>query len=236
MNKITIAIDGFSSTGKSTIAKQVANHLGYVYVDSGAMYRAVTLYAMNQGLIDEDHFDIKTLNDKLSEIKISFKFNKDLGFAEVYLNDKNVEKTIRNMEVSRFVSRVAAISAVRKKLVAIQREIGKSKGVVMDGRDIGTVVFPDAELKLFMTASPETRAARRYKELVTRGDNVVYESVLKNVQERDYIDSNRKDSPLVKADDAIEIDNSNLSLEEQFAKVLEFVGKVLEEKRNKKGD
>ncbi|RED49296.1 (d)CMP kinase [Seonamhaeicola aphaedonensis] len=236
MNKITIAIDGFSSTGKSTIAKQVANHLGYVYVDSGAMYRAVTLYAMNQGLIAEDYFDVKTLNDKLSEIKVSFKFNKGLGFAEVYLNDKNVEKTIRSLEVSRFVSKVAAISAVRKKLVAIQREIGKSKGVVMDGRDIGTVVFPDAELKIFMTASPETRAKRRYNELINRGDNVVYESVLKNVQERDYIDSNRKDSPLVKADDAIEIDNSDLSLEEQFEKVLELVRKTLEIKENKKSN
>ncbi|TWO32830.1 (d)CMP kinase [Seonamhaeicola sediminis] len=236
MNKITIAIDGFSSTGKSTIAKQVANHLGYIYVDSGAMYRAVTLYAMNQGIINKNGFDVETLIKKLKDIKISFKFNKDLGFAEVYLNGNNVEQTIRSLEVSRFVSKVAAVSAVRKKLVAIQRNIGKSKGVVMDGRDIGTVVFPDAELKLFMTASPETRAKRRFKELISRGDDVVYENVLKNVQERDYIDSNRKDSPLIKANDAIEIDNSNLSLEEQFEKVLQLVGIALEVSEIKKSD
>ncbi|ALJ03925.1 cytidylate kinase [Pseudalgibacter alginicilyticus] len=226
-NKITIAIDGHSSTGKSTIAKQIANKLGYVYVDSGAMYRAVTLYAMKQGLINEDDFNIEALIDQLNKIDISFKFNENLGFAEVYLNDENVEKAIRTLEVSGFVSKVAAVSEVRKKLVAIQQQIGNDKGVVMDGRDIGTVVFPDAELKIFMTASAETRAERRYKELIDRGDDVIYENVLKNVQERDYLDSTRKDSPLIKADDAIEIDNSNLSLQEQHDKVLGLVTKMI---------
>lgn len=226
-NKITIAIDGYSSTGKSTIAKQIANKLGYVYVDSGAMYRAVTLYAMKQGLINEDDFNIEVLINQLNKINISFKFNENLGFAEVYLNDENVEKAIRTLEVSGFVSKVAAVPEVRKKLVAIQQQIGNNKGVVMDGRDIGTVVFPNAELKIFMTASPETRAERRYKELIDRGDDVVYENVLKNVQERDYLDSTRKDSPLIKADDAIEIDNSNLSLQEQYDKVLGLVTKMI---------
>ncbi|WP_372937573.1 (d)CMP kinase [Seonamhaeicola sp.] len=226
-NKITIAIDGYSSTGKSTIAKQIANKLGYVYVDSGAMYRAVTLYAMKQGLINEDDFNVEALINQLNKIDISFKFNENLGFAEVYLNDENVEKAIRTLEVSGFVSKVAAVPEVRKKLVAIQQQIGNNKGVVMDGRDIGTVVFPNAELKIFMTASAETRAERRYKELIDRGDDVVYENVLKNVQERDYLDSTRKDSPLIKADDAIEIDNSNLSLQEQYEKVLGLVTKII---------
>ncbi|MFY0714207.1 (d)CMP kinase [Seonamhaeicola sp. NFXS20] len=226
-NKITIAIDGYSSTGKSTIAKQIANKLGYVYVDSGAMYRAVTLYAMKQGLINEDDFNVEALINQLNKIDISFKFNENLGFAEVYLNDENVEKAIRTLEVSGFVSKVAAVPEVRKKLVAIQQQIGNNKGVVMDGRDIGTVVFPNAELKIFMTASAETRAERRYKELIDRGDDVVYENVLKNVQERDYLDSTRKDSPLIKAYDAIEIDNSNLSLQEQYEKVLGLVTKII---------
>lgn len=227
MKKITIAIDGFSSTGKSTVAKQIANHLGYVYVDSGAMYRAVALYAMRQGLINVEDFKKDTLISELDKVKIHFKFNDTLGFAEVYLNDENVEKAIRTLEVSSFVSKVAAVSEVRKKLVSIQQQFGKDKGVVMDGRDIGTVVFPDAELKLFMTASAETRAQRRYEELINRGDEVIYKNVLKNVQERDHLDSTRKDSPLEKAVDAIEIDNSNLSLQEQFEKVLQLAEKVI---------
>lgn len=228
MSKITIAIDGFSSTGKSTIAKQVAKYLGYVYVDSGAMYRAVTLYAMQNGFITEDYFDKEELTKNLHNIRISFKFSKTLGFAEVYLNNVNVEKQVRTLEVSSFVSKVSTIPEVRQKLVEQQQKMGKDKGVVMDGRDIGTVVFPDAELKIFMTASAETRAKRRFDELVKRGDNVVYENVLKNVTERDYIDSNRKDSPLVKAVDAIEIDNSNLSIQEQFEKILQLVKMTLE--------
>jgi len=228
MKNITIAIDGFSSTGKSTVAKQIAKHLGYVYVDSGAMYRAVTFYAMQNGFIQENYFNVDGLIANLKNITISFKFNNELGFAEVYLNDINVENEIRTLEVSNFVSKVAEISDVRQKLVEQQQHMGKSGGVVMDGRDIGTVVFKDAELKLFMTASAETRAKRRYSELLERGDNVNYEAVLKNVVERDYIDSNRKDSPLVKAKDAIEIDNSYLSLQEQFDKILELVNITLE--------
>ena len=228
MNKITIAIDGFSSTGKSTVAKQIAEHLGYVYVDSGAMYRAVTLYAMQNNFIDKDHFDIEGLVLKLQNIEISFVFNKDLGFAEVYLNGENVENQIRTLEVSSFVSQVSTIPEVRYQLVKQQQEMGKNKGVVMDGRDIGTVVFPYAELKIFMTASAETRAQRRYQELINRGDDIIYEDVLHNVQERDYIDSHRKDSPLVKAEDAIEIDNSNLTLDDQLKKLLQLVVMTLE--------
>ncbi|WP_417875195.1 (d)CMP kinase [Xanthomarina gelatinilytica] len=223
MNKITIAIDGFSSTGKSTVAKQLANHLGYVYVDSGAMYRAVTWYAMQHHFISNTYFHVQDLIAHLDQIDITFTFNPNLGYAEVYLNGKNVEKQIRTLEVSGFVSQVAEISEVRELLVKQQQKMGESKGIVMDGRDIGTVVFPNAELKIFMTASPETRANRRYQELLSKGEQVSYNEVLHNVQERDYIDSNRKDSPLVKAKDAIEIDNSNLSLEEQFNKILQLV-------------
>lgn len=228
MNKITIAIDGFSSTGKSTVAKQLAKALGYVYVDTGAMYRAVTFYAMENGLINKDDFNSEALIYQLKDINISFKFNANLGFAEVYLNEVNIEKQIRTLEVSSFVSKVAAISEVRQKLVEQQQKLGQDKGVVMDGRDIGTVVFPDAELKLFMTASADTRAERRYQELIERGDKVEYNAVLNNVQQRDYIDSNRKDSPLVKAKDAIEIDNSNLTLEEQFNKILQLAKMTIE--------
>jgi len=223
MDKITIAIDGFSSTGKSTVAKQIAKHLGYVYVDSGAMYRAVTLYAIQNNIITPDSFDKKTLINSLNDIELNFKFNLKKGFAEMYLNGENVETAIRTMEVSSMVSTVSATPEVRKKLVQIQRRMGDNKGVVMDGRDIGTVVFPDAELKIFMTASAEKRANRRYNELITRGDDVTFEDVLNNVQERDYIDTHRKDSPLLKAKDAIEIDNSNLSLEAQFEKILKLV-------------
>ncbi|GAA3582861.1 (d)CMP kinase [Snuella lapsa] len=226
-NKITIAIDGFSSTGKSTIAKQLANQLGYVYVDSGAMYRAVTLYAMQNNLIGDAYFKEETLIEQLPTIDISFAFNKTLGFAEVFLNGVNVEKDIRTLEVSGFVSQVAAVPEVRKQLVDQQRKIGENKGVVMDGRDIGTVVFPNADLKLFMTASAETRAERRYNELIERGDEVDYQAVLKNVQERDYMDSNRKDSPLIKAKDAIEIDNSNMTIDEQFKVISNLVTKAI---------
>ncbi|MCF7568064.1 (d)CMP kinase [Sabulilitoribacter arenilitoris] len=230
MSKITIAIDGFSSTGKSTVAKQIAKHLGYVYVDSGAMYRAVTYYAMQNGLIGDNDFNKEALIYQLPKINISFKFNESLGFAEVYLNDENIEKQIRTLEVSNFVSQVATVSEVREQLVKQQQKMGQDKGVVMDGRDIGTVVFPNAELKIFMTASAETRAKRRYNELIERDDDVAYKDVLKNVQNRDYIDSNREDSPLIKADDAIEIDNSDLSLDEQFEKVLQLVRMTLEDK------
>lgn len=227
MRKITIAIDGFSSTGKSTLAKQLAKELEYVYVDTGAMYRAVAFFAMQSKFIGVDFFDKSALINALSKIQLEFKFNTELGFAEMYLNSENVEKQIRTIEVSNFVSKVAEVSEVRAKLVEQQQEMGKNKAIVMDGRDIGTVVFPNAELKIFMTASAETRAQRRFDELQQKGDNVSYEDVLKNVVERDYIDTHREDSPLVIADDAIEIDNSYLNKKEQFEAVLELVNDAL---------
>ncbi len=214
--KITIAIDGFSSTGKSTIAKELATTLGYVYVDTGAMYRTVALYAMETACIGPDFFNTEKLIAQLSTIDISFRFNASVGFAEAYLNGILVESKIRTLEVSNYVSQVAAVSEVRTKLVQIQKEMGANKGVVMDGRDIGTVVFPNAELKLFMNASAETRAKRRYDELIAKGEEVNYEDILDNVTSRDHQDSTRKDSPLVKAKDAIEIDNSELNRKEQF--------------------
>ena len=223
VGKITIAIDGFSSTGNSTIAKALAKKLGYIYVDTGAMYRAVTLYAMNHNFVSLDHFDREALVRSLPSISLTFKFNVDIGFAEIYLNGINVENEIRTLEVSQLVSKVSANSYVRKKLVFEQQEMGKDKGIVMDGRDIGTVVFPDAEIKLFMTASADTRAQRRYQELITKGDAVSYEEILQNIVERDHLDSTRKDSPLIKAEDAIEIDNSDLGLNEQFDKIYALV-------------
>ena len=223
MKKITIAIDGFSSTGKSTLAKQLAAALGYVYVDTGAMYRAVAYFAMQHNLVSETHLDKASLIAQLPTINLRFQFNSTLGFAEMYLNNENIETQIRTIEVSRMVSKVAEISEVRAKLVEQQQEMGKDKGIVMDGRDICTVVFPDAELKLFMTASSKTRAQRRFDELVEKGQRVTFEEVLQNVEERDYIDTHREDSPLVKADDAIEIDNSSLSKKEQFEIVLQLV-------------
>lgn len=225
MNNITIAIDGFSSTGKSTLAKQLAKHLGYVYVDTGAMYRAVTYFAMKNHLVSEDFLDKEGLIQKLPNIKLHFEYNPELGFAEIYLNNVNVEMQIRTIEVSRLVSKIAEISEVRSKLVEQQQAMGKNKGIVMDGRDIGTVVFPKAELKLFMTASAHTRAKRRFDELAKKGQLVTYDEVLQNVQERDYIDTHREDSPLVKAKDAIEIDNSTLTKKEQFDLVLELIHK-----------
>lgn len=227
--KITIAIDGFSSTGKSTLAKQLAKHLGYIYVDTGAMYRAVAFFAMQNNLISSDSFNKVELVNQLKDIMLEFKFNTDLGFAEMYLNGDNVEKDIRTIEVSGFVSKVAEVSEVRAKLVEQQQEMGKNKAIVMDGRDIGTVVFPDAELKVFMTASASTRAQRRYDELLQKGDVVTYEEVLKNVEEPDYIDTHREDSPLVMASDAVEIDNSYLNREEQFEAVLDLVNNIIKE-------
>ena len=217
--KITIAIDGFSSTGKSTVAKHLAKELGYVYVDTGAMYRAVTLFAMQKGYISKDYFNKDQLVSDLKNIDLHFIFNQDIGFAEIHLNGVNVEKEVRTLEVSNFVSKIAAVSEIRKKLVEQQQIMGKNKGLVMDGRDIGTVVFPDAELKIFMTASPDKRAHRRYNEMINKGDKVSYETVLKNVNDRDRIDTTRKDSPLVKANDAVELDNSNLTVEETFENV-----------------
>ncbi len=222
MHKITIAIDGYSSTGKSTVAKQLADYLGYVYVDSGAMYRAVTLYAMQNDIISKDHFDTEKLKESLPSIHLKFKKEAHWNKAHIFLNGKDVESEIRNLEVSEFVSPIATIPEVRTKLVAQQQQMGFEKGVVMDGRDIGTVVFPNAELKIFMNASAPERAQRRYKELMERGDTVTFNDILKNIQERDHIDTTREDSPLRKAADAIEIDNSEMNLEDQFHVVLQL--------------
>ena len=226
-NKITIAIDGFSSTGKSTIAKLIAKKYNFIYVDTGAMYRAVTLFAMQNNFITNDFMDQTNLIKNLKEITLSFQFNMNLGFAEMFLNNVNVEKEIRTLEVSQFVSKIATISEVRKKLVSEQQEMGKQGGIVMDGRDIGTVVFPNAHLKLFMTASADKRATRRYKELIAIGDNVSFEDILFNVQERDRIDSTREDSPLVMADDAIEFNNSDMGITEQFDKICSVIDRII---------
>lgn len=222
-NKITIAIDGFSSTGKSTIAKLIAKKYNFIYVDTGAMYRAVTLFAIENNFIGSDFFDSESLVSNLKNISLKFIFNEELGFAEMYLNRVNVEQEIRSLKVSQFVSKIAEISEVRKKLVLEQQKMGENGGVVMDGRDIGTVVFPNADLKLFMTASADKRATRRYKELIDRGDDVSFKDILFNVQERDRIDSTRKDSPLVMAEDAIEFDNSDMGINEQFERVCSLI-------------
>jgi len=218
MKKITIAIDGFSSCGKSTMAKDLAHEIGYIYVDTGAMYRSVTLFAMRNGMFNADG-SIKTeeLKQRMGEINISFRLNSETGRPDTYLNGELVEKEIRTMEVSSHVSPIAALPFVREALVAQQQAMGKEKGIIMDGRDIGTVVFPDAELKIFVTASAEVRAQRRYDELKAKGMPADFDDILKNVKERDYIDSHREVSPLRKADDAIELDNSNMTIAEQKA-------------------
>lgn len=221
MRTITIAIDGFSSTGKSTVAKQLADHLDYVFVDSGAMYRAVTLFGLRKGFITETSFDTEKLIASLSEISLEFVKNSD-GKAEIHLNGENVEKEIRTLEVSEYVSLVATLSEVRKKLVILQRKIGEGQGIVMDGRDIGTVVLPNADLKIFMTASREVRAQRRYDELKERGEKITFEEVLENVTERDHIDSTRQISPLKQAKDAIVIDNGEMNIEDQFHILLQL--------------
>ena len=226
--KIIIAIDGYSSTGKSTLAKHMAKEIGYVYVDTGAMYRAVAYYAMTQGLIDDNHFDKNGLILDLNNINLNFEFNAELGYAEIFLNGKNVESFIRSIEVSNMVSKVASISEIREKLVEQQQKMSLNKGIVMDGRDIGTVVFPEAELKLFMTASPDKRAQRRYKEMTDNGVQIQYESVLENVTSRDHLDTTRADSPLVKASDAIEIDNSDMNVAQTYALAMKYVIEKLE--------
>ena len=216
MKKITIAIDGHSSCGKSTMAKDLAREIGYVYVDTGAMYRCVTLFALRNGLFAADgSIDEAGLRSRMNNIRISFKFNPEAGRPDTYLNGELVERDIRTMEVSNHVSPIATLGFVREAMVAQQQEMGRGGGVVMDGRDIGTVVFPNAELKIFVTASAEVRAQRRYDELKTKGMDADYADILKNVQERDYIDSHREVSPLRQADDALLLDNSNMTIPEQ---------------------
>ena len=216
MKKITIAIDGFSSCGKSTMAKDLAREVGYIYVDTGAMYRSVTLYALRNGFFaDDNSIDTDGLEKEMDNIKISFQLNPETGKPDTYLNGECVEKEIRSMEVSTRVSPIATLPFVRTALVAQQQRMGQDKGIVMDGRDIGTTVFPDAELKIYVTASAEVRAQRRYDELVAKGMPADFEDILKNVKERDYIDSHREVSPLRKADDALELDNSNMTIAEQ---------------------
>lgn len=228
MKKITIAIDGFSSCGKSTMAKDLAREIGYIYIDTGAMYRCVTLFALRNNLFNEDGtIKQNELENQIENIKISFKLNKTTQRPDAYLNGENVENQIRTMEVSSHVSPIATIAAVRSALVAQQQKMGQDKGVVMDGRDIGTVVFPNAELKIFVTASAEVRAQRRYEELKEKGMEANFDEILKNVEERDYIDSHRKVSPLKKADDAIELDNSNISIAEQKEWLMQQFKKVV---------
>lgn len=227
--KINIAIDGHSSCGKGTLAKNIAKELGYIFIDSGAMYRAVTLYMLNTGLDLEEVAQDPAL---LGNIKIHFEFNSEKSFYETHLNGTNVEDEIRSMRVSRFVSQVSTLRVVRDFLVIQQQEIGRNKGVVMDGRDIGTVVFPDAELKIFMTASPEIRAKRRYEELIKKGVHVNYQEVLHNIRERDHIDSTRKESPLAKAPDAITLDNSSMTKTEQARLSLSWAKGVIKSREN----
>lgn len=236
MKKIIIAIDGFSSTGKSTIAKKVAQQLGYVYVDTGAMYRAVTYLALSDNLCcatsvfdsttqtfqTYEAVDEEVLVNRLKNSEIQFQFNRELGFSEIYLNGKNIEKEIRGIEVANRVSIVAKIPQVRRYLVNLQQKMGENKGVVMDGRDIGTIVFPDAELKIFMTASEQIRAERRYKELISKGEEVSFENVLQNIRQRDYLDTNREESPLRKADDAIVLDNSNATIDDLTHQIVQM--------------
>lgn len=226
MKKIIIAIDGFSSSGKSTMAKDLAKEIGYIYIDSGAMYRAVTLFSLRNGIIDKNTIKEKELESKIKDIEIKFKLNPETNRPETYLNGENVENEIRQMEVSSKVSYISAIPFVREAMVAQQQSMGKEKGIVMDGRDIGTVVFPDAELKIFVTASPETRALRRYEELKNKGGKVDYDEILRNVKERDYIDQNRDVAPLRQANDAILLDNGKMTLEEQKEWLLKQFEKV----------
>ncbi len=229
MEKINIAIDGVSSSGKSTMAKDLAKTIGYIYIDSGAMYRAVTLYCLQNNLINDDNtIDEEKLKAQLPHIHIEFKLNPETGRPDTYLNGQNVETEIRGMEVSSLVSPVSAIGFVRKEMVKQQQAMSLNKGVVMDGRDIGTVVFPNAELKLFITASPEIRAKRRIDELRMRGDmDTTYDEVFENIKYRDHHDQNRKESPLRKADDAIVLDNSTTNIEEQLQWAIDMYHKTI---------
>ena len=229
MKRIIIAIDGFSSCGKSTMAKALARNIGYLYFDSGAMYRAVALFCMQNGLMEGEDINTAALRERLDEIHISFEADPETKNSVTLLNGVNVEHEIRSLEVSRFVSKVAALDFVRSAMVDQQREMGKQKGIVMDGRDIGTTVFPNAEMKVFVTASAEVRAQRRYDELVARGDNPDFNDILENVLQRDHIDQTREVSPLRKADDALLLDNSDLTREEQMNWLVETFNKLTSE-------
>ena len=226
--KIIIAIDGFASTGKSTLAKRLAEYLNYIYVDSGSMYRAITYYALTNNYLPFNDYNLTDFSKELLSVKLNFIFNNDLGYSEIFLNDVNVEKEIRSIEVSNHVSSVATVSFIRKHMVNLQKELSLNKGVVMDGRDIGSVVFPNAELKLFLNASAEVRANRRHSEYIKQNINVDYSEVLNNLQSRDLDDSNRQDSPLIVANDAIEIDNSSMTIDEQLI----LVKNILKDKFN----
>ncbi len=229
IKKIVIAIDGFSSCGKSTFAKAIAARLGYIFIDTGAMYRAVTLCAIRQGAVDENSVNEQAVVALLDGLEVSFKFNAERGASDVYVNGECVEGAIRTIEVSNCVSRISSIRQVREKLVALQQQMGRDRGVVMDGRDIGTVVFPDAELKIFMTADPKVRAERRYAELTAKGDKVTMEEILENVISRDQADMTRAISPLRQADDAVVLDNSYMSVEEQMAWFMERYNAIVAE-------
>jgi cytidylate kinase len=224
--KLTIAIDGYSSCGKSTLAKDLAVKLNYSYIDTGAMYRAVALYCLQNNLMLEDGFDIDNLQNEIDNIQIDFIYSDEHKKSMTYLNGTNVETEIRKNEISKYASDVSAIGFVRKRLVALQQEMRKEKGIVMDGRDIGTVVFPDADLKIFMTADPDIRAKRRFDELAAKGDDISFEKVKADMASRDYNDENRKESPLRKAEDAIVLDNSNLTKEDQLNWIIDEVNKI----------
>ena len=227
MGKLTIAIDGHASTGKSSIAKKLAKSLGYIYINSGSMYRAVTLYAIENNLLELIDLDINKFIKKLKENKIYFKKNENKSISEIYLNKKNIENEIKSLRVSQKVSLIAAVPEIRKEMVKLQRNIDRTKGVVMDGRDIGSVVFPDADIKLFLTASPDIRAKRRHNEMINDGEIVNIEDVLENILVRDDLDTTRKDSPLIIEKDAVVIDNSYLSIEDQLAKILALINQKI---------
>lgn len=230
MKKIIIAVDGFSSCGKSTMAKDLAREVGYIYIDSGAMYRAVTLYSIENGIFNGDVIDTDRLRKEIDNIHISFRLNPQTGRPDTYLNGVNVENKIRTMEVSSKVSPISTLDFVREKMVEQQQAMGQEKGIIMDGRDIGTTVFPDAELKIFVTATPEIRAKRRYDELKAKGQEAGFDEILENVKQRDYIDQNREVSPLRKADDALLLDNTELTVEEQKKWLLEQFNKITDTK------
>ena len=227
MKKLTIAIDGHASTGKSSIAKEIALKYGYIYINSGSMYRAVTLFAIKNNLLEELNENIDLFIEKLNAVSIDFRFNKINLISEIFLNGRNVEKEIGSLEISNFVSKVAAIPEIRKEMVKLQRNIDRKKGVVMDGRDIGSIVFPDADIKLFLTASETVRAKRRFEEMINNGFSVSYDDILNNIRIRDNLDSSRSDSPLTIEKDAVVIDNSNMSIDEQIKQIILLIDKKI---------